>query len=100
MRVRVTMTETRGPARRPRPRAVIWGSVALFAVLFMLLAYQLGSSSAGTGAVKRPTLVRKVVKRKVVTTVLPTPGRSAVSAGPTVTSESGAAAAPITTGAS
>jgi hypothetical protein len=79
---------------------VIWGSLALFGVLFALLTYQLGSNLGATATAPRPTLVRKVVKRKVVTTVVPTPGRATVAAGPVSTSESGAEAAPITTGAS
>jgi hypothetical protein len=88
--------------RRPGPAAVVWSSIALFAVLFALLTYQLSTSLGAGTASPRPTLVRKVVKRKVVTTLVPTPGRSTVSAGPATTSESGAAleAAPITTGAS
>jgi hypothetical protein len=77
---------------------VIWGSVALFAAMFALLTYQL---SAGQAPAPRPVLVRKVVKRRVVTTIVPTPGRSAVT-----TSDRVAAAAPpteyaaVTTGAS
>jgi len=87
--------------RRPGPAAVVWSSIALFAVLFALLTYQLSSNLGATSAPPRPTLVRKVVKRKVVTTVVPTPGRSTVVAGPATTSESAAAeAAPVTTGAS
>jgi hypothetical protein len=78
---------------------VLWGSVALFATLFVLLAYEVGASLApSTTAAARPALVRKVVKRRVVTTIVPTPGRSSVSASPASTSESGAE--PITTGAS
>lgn len=86
--------------RRPSPAAVLWGSLALFGVLFALLTYQLSSSSQPAATASRPILVRKVVKQRVVTTVVPTPGRSTVSAGPVSTSESGAEAAPVTTGAS
>ncbi|MGD9735046.1 MAG: hypothetical protein AB7V58_05475 [Solirubrobacterales bacterium] len=86
--------------RRPAAAAVIWSSLALFGVLFALLTYQLSSNLGASSTSPRPTLVRKVVKRKVVTTVVPTPGRSTVTAGPVSTSESGAEAAPITTGAS
>ncbi|HWA55421.1 MAG TPA: hypothetical protein VG816_14720 [Solirubrobacterales bacterium] len=82
--------------RRPSPRAVVWGSIALFAVLLALLTHQL---SASQPPAPRPVLVRTVIKRKVVTTYVPTPGRSTVS-----TSGSAAPlpaeAAPITTGAS
>lgn len=72
--------------------------MALFAVLFALLTAQL-AASAGSTAAARPTLVRKVVKRKVVVTYVPTPGRSTVTSGPVLTSETGAVA-PVTTGAS
>ena len=87
--------------RRPGPSAVIWTSVVLFAVLFALLTYQLGTSLQTTAAAPRPTLVRQVLKRKVVTTVVPTPGRSTVTAAPvTTSSEPVAEAAPVTTAAS
>lgn len=88
--------------RRPGPAAVVWSSIALFAVLFALLTYQLSANLGAASTAPQPTLVRKVVKRKVVTTVVPTPGRSTVTAGPATSSESGAAAeaAPVTTGAS
>ena len=59
------MTE-RPRTRRPGPALVIWSSVALFAVLFALLTYQLASSQPPP---PRPVLVRQVVKRRVVTTV-------------------------------
>ena len=67
--------------RRPGPALVIWSSIALFAMTFAFLTYQLSSS---TTAAPRPVLVRQVVKRRVVTTIVPTPGRS------TVTSSGGA----------
>jgi hypothetical protein len=96
-----------GPARRtkrvagrPSPAMVIWGSIALFAVLFALLTYQL---SVPSGPSQRPVLVRKVVKRRVVTTVVPTPGSTSVSSGPVTTSAPEASSygvAPVTTGAS
>ncbi|MGN6254911.1 MAG: hypothetical protein ACTHO8_08015 [Solirubrobacterales bacterium] len=90
----------RRPVRKPGPAAVVWGSLALFAVLFALIAHQLSASLAGTSTAPRPTLVRTVVKRKVVTTVVPTPGRSTVAAGPALTSEAGTEPAPVVTGAS
>ncbi len=90
------MTESRR-ARRPGPAAVIWGSVALFAVLFALFTYQLSAPSQP----QRQVLLRKVVKRRVVTTVVPTPGESTVTAGPVVGSTQPATAAvPVTTSAS
>ncbi len=89
-----------GPAsrgRRPGPAAVVWGSIALFAVLFALFTYQL---SASNGASKPEVLVRKVVKRRVVTTVVPTPGESSVTAGPVTSSQYASASTPVTTSAS
>jgi len=96
---------TRRP-RRPSFAPVFWGSLCLFAVLFALLAYQLGSGSDPSlgGAASRPILVRKIVKRRIVTTVVPSPGASTVSGGPVTTSSapvvSSAAPAPVTTSAS
>jgi hypothetical protein len=91
-------TDRLNKARRPGPALVIWSSIALFGVLFALLTYQL---SASQPAPPRPVVVRKVLKRRVVTTIVPTPGRNTVSASGAVASESGAiAAAPVTTGAS
>lgn len=95
-----------GPAprgRRPGPAAVIWGSIALFAVLFAFLTFQLSSGkglSLGGAAASRPVLVRKVVKRRVVTTIVPTPGRSTVTSGPVTSSYSSSGVAPIATSAS
>lgn len=107
MRAAATMTERPGEgasrsraSRRPGAGAVIWGSLALFAVILSLLAYRLGSSTAVTTAQTKPAVVRKIVKRRVVTTIVPGPGGSSVSAGPASTYEAATAAAPITTGAS
>ncbi len=86
-----------GPrGRRPGPGLVIWSSIALFATMFAFLTYQLSATAAPAA---RPVLVKKVVKRRVVTTIVPTPGRSTVtSSGGTVGSSSGYA--PVTTSAS
>jgi hypothetical protein len=96
-------TAPRGPAprgRRPGPALVIWGTIALFAAMFALLTYQLSASEAPTAP--RPVLVRRVIKRRVVTTILPTPGRSSVtsSGGAITSSVSSSGYAPVTTGAS
>lgn len=75
---------------------VVWSSIALFAMMFAFLTYQLSSTPAPT---PRPVLVKKVVKRRVITTILPTPGRSSVtSSGSVAAATSGYA--PVTTGAS
>jgi hypothetical protein len=90
---------TENPRRRkPGPGLVIWGSVALFAVMFALLTHQL---SAAQAPASRPVVVRQVVKRRVVTTIVPTPGRSSVtSSGPVTSSAPSTEYAPVTTGAS
>jgi hypothetical protein len=89
------MTESRRQSR-PGYAPVFWGAVALFTVLFALLAYRLSSSAPPA---PRPVLVRKVVKKRVVTTVVPTPGATSVSSGPVLTAAA-PEAAPVTTGAS
>jgi hypothetical protein len=84
-------------ARRPGPGVVIWGSIALFSILFALFTYQLSVPAQS----RQHVLVRKVVKRRVVTTVVPTAGESTVTAGSAVSStQSTAGAAPVTTSAS
>lgn len=80
------MTEARA-SRRPSPRAVLWGSVALFAVLLALLTFQLsGAGGAGGQTASRPVEVRKVIVRRVVTTVVQAPGEGIAPAGETVSS--------------
>jgi hypothetical protein len=77
---------------------VIWGSVALFAAMFAFLTYQL---SASQPPAPRPVLVRKVLKRRVVTTVVPTPGQSSVTtSGGQVAAAAPSEYAPVTTSAS
>jgi len=95
---------------RPSFAPVFWGSVALFAVLFALLVGQLSSGNdpslgaSASGTASRPVLVRKIVKRRIVTTIVPTPGTASVSSGPVTTSSapvvSSSGAAPVTTSAS
>ena len=85
--------------RRPGPALVIWSSIALFAAMFAILTYQLSAAQAPSAS--RPVLVRQVVKRRVVTTILPTPGRSSVtSSGAVAGSVSSSGYAPVTTSAS
>jgi hypothetical protein len=94
----VAATERARKARRPSPALVLWGSIALFAVLFALLTYQL---SASQPAPPRPVVVRKVLKRRVVTTIVPTPGQNTVSTGAAaVSGETSPGYAPVTTSAS
>lgn len=95
---RAAMTEPARKSRRPSPVLVVWSTIALFAVLFALLTYQL---SASQPPAPRPVLVRKVVKRRVVTTLVPSPGRNTVtSSGGSVAETSSPGYAPVTTGAS
>jgi HAMP domain-containing protein len=93
------MTERAAPARRPRAARVFWVTVLLFAALFALLTYGLASEQASpaTPIVK----VRKVIKRRVVTTIVPTPGQTSVSSSPLTSSASvSAGAEPVVTGSS
>lgn len=84
--------------RRPGVAPVLWGSIVLFAVMFALLAHQLNASQAPA---PRPVLVRKVLKRRVITTYMPTPGRASVStSGSLRAAAEPAEYAPLTTGAS
>jgi hypothetical protein len=94
--VTAAVTE-RARSRRPGPSLVAWSSIALFGVLFALLTYQL---SAGQPP-PRPVVVRQMVKRRVVTTILPTPGCNRVSSSGAVAGELPTSGyAPVTTSAS
>lgn len=97
------MTERCRP-RRPGFAPVLWGSLALFAVLFSLLTYQLSAAAQTT---QRPVQVRKVIKRRVVTTVVPAQGSSEAGEAPATTTEAPevteapeASSAPVVTSAS
>jgi len=97
--VAAVTTDAKRPSRRPGPGAVLWGSLALFAVLFALLTYQLSAAPTG-GSTTGPVAVRKVIKRKVITTIVPTPGKNQVVSGPATSSTVEAAPEPVTTSAS
>lgn len=90
--------------RRPGPALVILSSAALFGVTFAFLAYQLSvgkDPSLSAAAESRPIVMRQVVKRRVITTIVPTPGRSTVtSSGQPVGSPTSSGYAPIITSAS
>jgi hypothetical protein len=64
------MTERTARRRRPPAAPVVWGSIALFAVLFAMLAYQLSSQAAGA-AERRQVIARKVIAKRVVKTIVP-----------------------------
>jgi len=99
----VAMTEAatakRAPTgRRSRSARVYWASVILFTALFALLTYRFASEQTTPAA---PVVqVRKVIKRRVITTIVPTPGQNSVSAGPVTSSASYGGAEPVVTGAS
>lgn len=103
----VAMTESatakrapkRAPAgRRSRSARVYWVSVLLFTALFALLTYSFASEQKTPAA---PVVqVRKVIKRRVITTIVPTPGKNSVSAGPVTSSGSYSSGAAVVTGAS
>jgi len=98
----VAMTEAtpakRVPTGRPRSARTYWISVLLFAALFALLTYSFMAEQAPPS---RPVVqVRKVIKRRVVTTVVPTPGQNSVSAGPVSSSGYTAGSEPVVTSAS
>ena len=90
------MTES-ATAKRPRSARVYWVSVLLFTALFALLTYRFASEQTTPTA---PVVqVRKVIKRRVITTIVPTPGQNSVSAGP-VTSSGSYSPEPVVTSAS
>lgn len=67
------MTEARA-SRRPGAAPVFWISLLLFCALLGLLTYRfsIGQDPSGVGASATPSPpVRKVVVRRVVTTVIP-----------------------------
>ena len=80
---------------------MLWASVLLFAALFALLTWRFSvgkDPSLGAATASRPVQVRKVIKRRVVTTVVPTPGANTVTSGPVSSSSYSSGA--VTTGAS
>lgn len=98
------VTEARHPGR-PGGARVFWVSILLFAALFALLTYRFAvgqdpSLGGASAAVSQPLKVRKIIKRRVITTIVPTPGANSVSAGPSTSSSYSSGSAPVVTGAS
>lgn len=93
------MTEA-ARTRRPRAGLVFWGSVLLFAALFAFLTYRFSVEQSASQATAQAVQVRKVIKRRVVTTIVPSPGQNTVSSGPISSSSYSAGAEPVVTGAS
>lgn len=90
--------EKRAPSGRPHSARIYWVSVMLFAALFAFLTYTFMVEQTPPS---RPVVqVRKVIKRRVITTIVPTPGQNSVSAGPVSSSGYTAGSEPVTTGAS
>lgn len=92
------MTEA-GRSKRPPASAVFWASVLLFTAFFALLAYRFAAEQAASQATARAVQVRKVIKRRVVRTIVPSPGQNTVTAGP-ISSSYSAGAEPVVTSAS
>ena len=72
------MTDRPRPGR-PSAAPVFWVSTLLFAALFAFLVYRFSAGedpSLASVTAPRPVELRKVIKRKVVTTVVPGAGRN------------------------
>jgi hypothetical protein len=93
------MTERSRP-KRPPASLVFWVSILLFAAFFALLAYRFSAEQPARQATARAVQVRKVLERRVVTTIVPSPGQNTVSSGPVSSSSYSAGAEPVVTGAS
>ncbi|HET7418421.1 MAG TPA: hypothetical protein VFJ61_12435 [Solirubrobacterales bacterium] len=91
------MTE-RSRSRRPPASIVFWISILLFAALFALLAYRFSAEQPAPSA--QAVQVRKVIKRRVVTTIVPSPGENTVTASPVSSSSSSATTEPVVTSSS
>lgn len=93
------MTEA-ARSKRPRASFVFWASVLLFAALFAFLTYRFSVEQSASRPTAQAVQVRKVIKRRVITTIVPTPGQNTVSAGPVSSSGYSAGAEPVVTSAS
>ncbi|MFL5873460.1 MAG: hypothetical protein ACJ75T_08310 [Solirubrobacterales bacterium] len=94
------MTE-RTRSKRPSASLVLWVSILLFAALFALLTYRLAAEQTAGQATARAVQVRKVIKRRVVTTIVPSPGQNTVTSGPVSSrSSSSTGSEPVVTSAS
>ncbi len=93
------MTEV-ARSKRPPASIVFWASLLLFAALFALLVYRFSGEQSSSQSTAETVQVRKVIKRRVVTTVVPTPGQNSVSAGPVSSSGFTAGSEPVVTSAS
>lgn len=94
------MTEATARTKRPRASLVFWGSVLLFAALFAFLTYSFSVEQSASRPTAQAVQVRKVIKRRVVTTIVPSPGQNTVSSGPVSSSSYSSGTEPVVTGAS
>jgi hypothetical protein len=93
------MTEA-ARSKRPSASLVFWASILLFAALFALLTYRFAVEQSASRPTARTVQVRKVIKRRVVTTIVPSPGQNTVSSGPVSSSSYSSGAEPVVTSAS
>lgn len=91
------MTE-RKRSKRPSASLVFWASILLFTALFALLAYRFSAEQTAPAA--QAVQARKVIKRRVVTTIVPSPGENTVSAGPASSASYSSSAEPVVTSSS
>jgi hypothetical protein len=93
------MTERRR-SERPPASLVFWASILLFAALFALLAYRFSVEQQASQLAARTVQVRKVIKRRVVTTIVPSAGQNTVSSTPVSNSSYSSGLEPVVTSAS
>jgi len=93
------MTEA-ARSKRPRASLVFWGSILLFAALFAFLTYRFAVEEEASRPTAQAVQVRKVIKRRVVTTIIPSPGQDTVSSGPVSSSGYSSSGGAVVTGAS
>jgi hypothetical protein len=94
------MTEAAAHSKRPRASLVFWTSILLFAALFAFLTYRFAVEQSASRPTAQTVQVRKVIKRRVVTTIVPSPGQNTVSSGPVSSSSYSSGAEPVVTGSS
>ena len=78
------MTEPSRAGRRPGAAPAFWTSMVLFCVLLALLTYRfsIGRDPSGVAPAAEPTQApRKVIVKRVVTTVVPAGAGAAASSG-------------------
>jgi hypothetical protein len=94
----------RAPAPKPRPLPTVLAALAVFAVAFEFLAFQLSSGrdpAVGTGAASRtPSTKTRPAKKIVITKVIPAAGGTTGSSSSYASSGTVAAPAPVATSSS